>query len=59
MPVAWHPARWWDWCLSEDEKKGVEPIFTDKVGKFQKDDVRQWEIVKVDGIGKNAFTARR
>ena len=21
MPVAWHPSRWWDWCMSEDEKK--------------------------------------
>ena len=21
MPVTWHPAKWWDWCLSEDQKK--------------------------------------
>ena len=21
MPVAWHPSKWWDWCMSEDEKK--------------------------------------
>ena len=21
MPVVWHPNRWWDWCMSEDEKK--------------------------------------
>ena len=21
IPVAWHPARWWDWCMPEDEKK--------------------------------------
>ena len=21
MPVAWYPDRWWDWCMSEDEKK--------------------------------------
>ena len=33
MPVAWHSARWWDWYLSEDEKKGIESIFTDNVGK--------------------------
>ena len=33
MPVAWHPIRWWDWCLSEVEKKQVDPIFTDKVEK--------------------------
>ena len=22
LPIAWHPSRWWDWCMSEDEKKG-------------------------------------
>ena len=21
MLIAWHPSRWWDWCMSEDEKK--------------------------------------
>ena len=21
MPVARHPNRWWDWCVSKDEKK--------------------------------------
>ena len=30
MPAAWPPTRWWDWCMSEDQKKGIEPIFTDK-----------------------------
>ena len=27
MPVAWHPNRWWNFCMSEDEKKEVEPTF--------------------------------
>ena len=27
MPVAWHPKRWWNFCLSEDEKKEIETIF--------------------------------
>ena len=27
MPVAWHPARCWDWCVPEDEKKGTEKTF--------------------------------
>ena len=31
MHVAWHPTRW---CMPEDEKKEIEPIFTDKVGKW-------------------------
>ena len=30
MSVTWHPTRWWDWCLPKDEKKGIEPTFTDK-----------------------------
>ena len=21
MPIAWHPERWWNFCMSEDEKK--------------------------------------
>ena len=21
MPVAWHPKKWWNWCLSDDKKK--------------------------------------
>ena len=21
IPIAWHPSRYWDWCMSEDEKK--------------------------------------
>ena len=33
MPAACHPSRWWDWCLPEDWKKEIEPIFTDKVEK--------------------------
>ena len=36
MPVAWHPTRWWDWCFPEDDNKGVELIFTDKVRKCYK-----------------------
>ena len=28
MPVAWHPDRWWDWCVPEHEKKELEIYFT-------------------------------
>ena len=21
LPITWHPLRYWDWCMSEDEKK--------------------------------------
>ena len=30
MPVTWHPKKWRDLCFSEDKKKEIEPIFTDK-----------------------------
>ena len=49
MPVAWHPTRYWDWCLREDEKKEIDPVFTDKFGKYYK---------LVEGV-KNAFSTRR
>ena len=27
IPIAWHPSRWWDWCMSEDEKKRQKNFF--------------------------------
>ena len=24
MPVAWHPKIWWNFCVSEDEKKEID-----------------------------------
>ena len=21
LPIAWHPSRYWDWCMSEEDKK--------------------------------------
>ena len=27
MPVAWHPDRWWNWCVPEDEKQELEKYF--------------------------------
>ena len=27
MPVAWHLNRWQDWCMPEDEKKEIDPMF--------------------------------
>ena len=26
MPVAWHPNRWWEWFMSDDEKKEIDPM---------------------------------
>ena len=30
MPIAWHPKSWWDFCVSEYDKKEIEPIFTEQ-----------------------------
>ena len=27
MPIAWNPSRWWDWCMSVDEKKKTEKFW--------------------------------
>ena len=27
MPVACHPNRWWDCCMSKHENKEIDPIF--------------------------------
>ena len=31
MPVAWHSDRWWDWSMSEDEKKEIHPMFIEEL----------------------------
>ena len=31
MPVAWHRDTWWDWCNIEDEKKEIDPLFTEEL----------------------------
>ena len=27
-PITWHPSRWWNWCVPEDEKKETEKLWT-------------------------------
>ena len=27
MSIAWHPLRWWDWCMPEDEKKEINKLW--------------------------------
>ena len=29
MPIVWCPKKRWNFCMSEDEKKEKEPIFTE------------------------------
>ena len=29
MPVVWQRKRWWNFYMSEDEKKEIESIFTE------------------------------
>ena len=33
MPTAWHPKRWWNFCVSEDKKKEIKLIFTEGLYK--------------------------
>ena len=28
MPIAWHPKRWGNFCMPEDDKKEIDPLFT-------------------------------
>ena len=28
---AFHPNRWWDWSMSEDEEKEIDPIFIEEL----------------------------
>ena len=28
LPIAWDPSSWWNWCVSEDEKKETEKLWT-------------------------------
>ena len=27
LPITWHQSRWRDWCVSEDEKEGIEKLW--------------------------------
>ena len=27
LPIGWHPSRYWDWCMSEDEKQETEKLW--------------------------------
>ena len=29
MPIAWNSKTWWNTCMTEYEKKEMEPIFTE------------------------------
>ena len=27
LHIAWHPSRYWDWCVSEDEKQKIKKLW--------------------------------
>ena len=31
MSLAWDPNRWWDWCVSEDGEKEIDPMFPEEL----------------------------
>ena len=34
MPVAWYPETWWNFYVSEDEKKEIKAIFYGRIDTF-------------------------
>ena len=44
MPVAWHSNRWWDWCVSEDQKKEIDPMFIKELWKEWFGSMQIWGI---------------
>ena len=34
MPITWHPSRYWDWCMLEDEKKKKQKNYGHKHRSF-------------------------
>ena len=47
MLVAWHSNRFWDWCVLEDEKKEIDPIFIEKLLKYLSV-VYNWSILPLE-----------
>ena len=31
MPAAQYPNKWWYWCMLEDEKKELDPMFIEEL----------------------------
>ena len=31
MPAVWDTNKWWDWDISEDEKKEIDPMFIEEL----------------------------
>ena len=27
MPIAWHPSKWWDCCIPENEEREMEKLW--------------------------------
>ena len=54
MSIAWHPARWWGWCVPDDEKKETK-IMEVSIGFFAFDDQIQKNLTltRSNGINKN------
>ena len=32
LPIAWHPSRYQDWCIPEDEKQWIEKLWAQGMG---------------------------
>ena len=57
MPIAWHPKRWWNFCMSEDEKEEIDTIFIEKsVGSIQNGGIETFWLKKLDNKMHKQFS---
>ena len=54
MPIAWHPTRSWDWCMSEDYKKETE-----KLGKHVIEKMSSFKFDQKEGAYKDFHKQRQ
>ena len=49
MPTALHPKRWWNFCMPEDSKKEIEPVFVELCFYT---DWEYWNMLPLDIVQK-------
>ena len=58
MPTAWHPRRWWDWCVLEDEIKETDPIFIEELQKCVSIVYNMGLLKHIAFLGTKTFSAQ-
>ena len=50
MPITWHPSRYWNWCMSEDEKKRDRKIMGINMKFFVSDEKKKEQQIKMSFV---------